>query len=131
VYPRPFFYVVLVFLSPGPSVCEKPQTAVDHRVAQHPKFDSPIMVVLVGQILQETGFAFGTHQAFVNTTFLIRGVMMLEYPVAWSTRGWYLAQGLQSGSQGPGNASLLTRWNKSSKWEKQCSVNIFPNHGVT
>jgi hypothetical protein len=40
VYPRPFFLdVVLLFLRPYPSVCEKPQAVVGHRVAQHTKFD--------------------------------------------------------------------------------------------
>jgi hypothetical protein len=53
--------VVLVLLRPGLSV------VVGHRVAQHPKFDSPMVVVLVRQILHETGFVFGTYQAFVNT----------------------------------------------------------------
>jgi hypothetical protein len=61
VYPRPFFFnVALVFLRPGPSVCEKPQAEVGHRVTQHPKFNSSTVVVLVVQILLETGFVFGT-----------------------------------------------------------------------
>jgi hypothetical protein len=33
--------IVVVFLRPGPSVCEKPQAVIGHRVAQHPKSDSP------------------------------------------------------------------------------------------
>jgi hypothetical protein len=45
-------------------------------VAQHPKFYSPVVVVLVRQILHETGFVFGTY-----TNFLMRGVVMPEYPV--------------------------------------------------
>jgi hypothetical protein len=49
-------------------------------VALHPKFDSPTVVVLVGQILHETGFVFGTYQAFIDTDFLMRGVLMPEYP---------------------------------------------------
>jgi hypothetical protein len=60
VYTRPFFLdVALVFLRPGPSVCEKPHAVIRQRVTQHPKFDSPTVVVLVGQILHETGFVFG------------------------------------------------------------------------
>jgi hypothetical protein len=59
--------VVSDFLRPDPSVCEKTQAVVGHRVAQHPKFDSPVVVVLVVQMLHETGFVFGTYQAFVNT----------------------------------------------------------------
>jgi hypothetical protein len=86
--------VVLVFLRPGPSVCEKPQAVVGHRVAQHPRFDSSTVVVLVGQIVHETGFVFDTYQAFVNTNLLMRGVMRLNTLFAWSTRGyWYFAQG--------------------------------------
>jgi hypothetical protein len=50
-----FFDVVLVFVRPGPSVCETPQAVGGQRVAQHPKFDSPMVVVLAGQILHETG----------------------------------------------------------------------------
>jgi hypothetical protein len=95
VYPRPFFFldVVLVFLRPGPSLCEKPQAVIGHKVAQHPKFDSPMLVVPVGQILLVTGFVFGTYQAFVDTDFLMRVVVMPEFLFAWSTRGWYLSQG--------------------------------------
>jgi hypothetical protein len=85
VYPRPFFYV-LFFLRPGPSVCEKPQAVVGHRVTQHAKFDSPTVVVLVEQILHETGFVFGIYQAFVDTNFL-RGVVMPEYPVCMFHKG--------------------------------------------
>jgi hypothetical protein len=51
-----FLNVVLIFLTPGLSVYEKPQAVVGHRVAQHPKCDSPVVVVLVGQILHETCF---------------------------------------------------------------------------
>jgi hypothetical protein len=73
VYPRPFLLaVILVFLRPSPSVCEK------HRVTQHPNFGSPVLVVLVGQILHETGFVFGTYQAFVKTNLLMRVVVMPE-----------------------------------------------------
>jgi hypothetical protein len=31
------------------------------------------VVVLVGQILHETGFVFGTYQAFIDTKFLEEG----------------------------------------------------------
>jgi hypothetical protein len=55
--------VVLVFLRPDPSVHEKPQAVIGYRVTQHPKFDSPMVVVLVRQTL---------HEAFVDTNFLIR-----------------------------------------------------------
>jgi hypothetical protein len=80
--------VVLVFLRPGPSTCEKPQAVFGHRVTQHPKFDSPTVVVVpVGQTLHETGFVFGTYQAFVNTTCLMRGVVMPEYPVCMLHKG--------------------------------------------
>jgi hypothetical protein len=82
-----FLDVVLVFLRPVFSVCEKPQAVVGHRVAQHPKFDSPVVVVLIGQILYETGFVFGTYQAFVDTNFLMRGVVMPEYPVCMVHQG--------------------------------------------
>jgi hypothetical protein len=52
-----FLDVVLVFLRPGPYLCENPQAVVGHRHTKHPKFDFPMMVVvLVGQILHETGF---------------------------------------------------------------------------
>jgi hypothetical protein len=56
VHPKPFSFldVVLVFLRTGTSV-------VGHRFTQHPKFDSPMVVVLAGQTLHETGFVFGTH----------------------------------------------------------------------
>jgi hypothetical protein len=73
--------VALFFLRPGPSECEKPQAVVGQRDAQHPKFDSPTVVVVVGEILLETGFVFGTYQAFVNITFLMRVVVISEYPV--------------------------------------------------
>jgi hypothetical protein len=73
--------VMLVFLRPGPSICEKSHAAVGHRVAQHPKFDSPVVVVLLGQILHETCFVFVTYQAFVDGNFLMRGVVMPEYHV--------------------------------------------------
>jgi hypothetical protein len=76
-----FLDVDLIFLRPDPSVCENPQAVVGQRVTQHPKFDSPTVVVLVGQILHETGFVFGTCQAFVDTDFLMRGVVIAEYPV--------------------------------------------------
>jgi hypothetical protein len=65
--------IVLAFLIPGSSVCEKPQAVVGHRVSQHPKSDSSMMVMLVGQILYETGVVFGTYQAFFDTSFLMRG----------------------------------------------------------
>jgi hypothetical protein len=94
---------VLVFLRLGPSVCENPQAIVGHRITEHPKFDFPMVVVLVRQILHETGFAFGTYQAFVDTDFLMRGVVVPEYPVCMVHKGWYLPQGLQSGSLGPGS----------------------------
>jgi hypothetical protein len=58
--------VVLVFLRPGPSVCEKLQEVVGQRAAKHPKFDSPTVVVRVEQILHETGFIFGTYQTFIH-----------------------------------------------------------------
>jgi hypothetical protein len=32
--------------------------------------------VLVGQILHETGFVVGTNKAFVNSDFLMKGVVM-------------------------------------------------------
>jgi hypothetical protein len=73
--------VILVFLRPGPSVYEKPQAVVGHKVAHHPKFDSPVVVMLVGQILHETGFVFGTYQAFIDCNFVMRDVVMPEYPV--------------------------------------------------
>jgi hypothetical protein len=47
-------------------------------VTQPPKFDSPRVVVHVEQILHDTGFVFGTYQAFVDTDFLMRGVEMAE-----------------------------------------------------
>jgi hypothetical protein len=81
-----------------------------------------MVVVLVGQMLHETDFVFGTYQAFVNTDFLIRGVVMPNILSASSTRGWYFAQRLYP--------TMLMRWKKHSKWEKQCLVNIFPKHGV-
>jgi hypothetical protein len=99
-------------------------------VTEHPKCDSLVVVVLVGQILHETGFVFGTCQAFINTNFLMRGVVIPEYLFAWSTRGWYLAHGSYSGSPGTGNTLLLTRREKRSKWKRRYMVNIFPNHGV-
>jgi hypothetical protein len=77
----------MLFLIPGPSVCEKPQAVVEHRVTQHPKYDSPMVVVLVGQTLHETSFVFGTCQAFVDTNFLMEGVVMPEYPVCMVDKG--------------------------------------------
>jgi hypothetical protein len=53
-----------------------------------------MMVVLVGQILHETGFVFGTYQAFVNTNFLMRSVVMPEYPVCMVHQVLLPAQGL-------------------------------------
>jgi hypothetical protein len=44
-------------------------------------------MVLVGQIFHETGFIFGTYQAFVDTDFLMRGVAMPEYPVCMVHKG--------------------------------------------
>jgi hypothetical protein len=59
-------------------------------------------MVLVGQILHETGFVFGTCQAFIDNNFLMRGVVIPEYPVCmvhkalvpckvivlWFSRAW-------------------------------------------
>jgi hypothetical protein len=86
--------VVLLFLRPGPSVCEKHQAVVGHRVAKHPKFDSPVVVVLVGQVLHETGFVFGTYQAFVNIDFFMRGVVMPEYPLCMVHKGLVPCSGI-------------------------------------
>jgi hypothetical protein len=47
---------------------------------------SPV-VVLVQQILHETGFVSGAYQAFINTTFLMRSAVMLEYPVCMVHKG--------------------------------------------
>jgi hypothetical protein len=60
---------------------KKPQAVVGHRVTQHPKFDSSAVMVLLVQILHETDFVFGTYQAFVATDFLMRDIVMTEYPV--------------------------------------------------
>jgi hypothetical protein len=57
---------------------KNPQVVVGQKVTQHPKFDSPTVVVLVGQILHKTGFVFGTYQAFVNTNFFMRSVVLPE-----------------------------------------------------
>jgi hypothetical protein len=46
-----------------------------------------MVVVLVGQTLHETGFVFGTYQAFVDTNFLMRGVVMPEYFVCMVHKG--------------------------------------------
>jgi hypothetical protein len=43
-----FMDVALVFLRPGPSVCEKSQAVDGHRITQHPKLYSPAVVVLLG-----------------------------------------------------------------------------------
>jgi hypothetical protein len=87
-------------MKPGPSVCVKPQEVVGPKVAQHPKFHYPMVVVLVGQILHETALLFGTYQALVNTNFLTRCIVMHEYYVfvvhkelctgivVWFSRGW-------------------------------------------
>jgi hypothetical protein len=45
------------------------------------------VLVLVGQILHETGFVFGTYQAFIDTNFLMRCVVMPEYPVCMVHKG--------------------------------------------
>jgi hypothetical protein len=45
------------------------------------------VLVLVGQTLHEIGFVFGTSQAFVDTIFLMRGVVMPEYPVCSVHKG--------------------------------------------
>jgi hypothetical protein len=92
VYPDQFFVCCTVFLRPGPSVHEKLQAPVGHVVAQWTKSASPVVVVLAGQIPHETGFAFGTYQAFVFD-YLMRGVLYLNNLLAWSTRGWYITQG--------------------------------------
>jgi hypothetical protein len=55
-----FLDAVLVFMRPGPSVCDKPQAVVAH-TRTNPKFDSSEVVVLVQQILHETGFVSGTY----------------------------------------------------------------------
>jgi hypothetical protein len=62
-------------------------------MAQHPKFYSPMGVVLVGQILHETGFVFGTYQAFI-TDFLMRGTVMPEYPTCMVHKGLVSCTGI-------------------------------------
>jgi hypothetical protein len=52
---------------------KKPQAVVGQRVAQHQKCDSPMVVVLVGQMLLVAGFVSGIYQAFVDINFLMRG----------------------------------------------------------
>jgi hypothetical protein len=44
-------------------------------------------MVLVGQILHKPGFVFGTYQAFIDTTFLMRGAVTPEYPVCMLHKG--------------------------------------------
>jgi hypothetical protein len=51
-------------------------------------------MVLVGQVLYEIGFVFGTYQAFVDTNFLMRGVMMPEYPVCMVHKGFVPCAGI-------------------------------------
>jgi hypothetical protein len=46
-----------------------------------------VVMVVVPQILHETGFVFGTYQDFVNVNFLIRGLLMPEYPVCMVHEG--------------------------------------------
>jgi hypothetical protein len=125
-----FLGVVLVFLSPGPSVCEKTQRVVGIRVAQHPKYDSPMVVVLIGQILHETDYVFGTHITFVDTDFLMRGVVMPEYPVCKVYQSLVPCTGISLVLQALRIPSLLMRWKKRNKWEKQHLVNTFPKHEV-
>jgi hypothetical protein len=93
---------VFVFLRSDPSLCQKPQAVARHRVTQHPKFDSPtvvvvvtaVAVVVVGQILHETGFVFDTYEAFIDTNFLMRGVVMPKYPVCMVHRGLVPCRGI-------------------------------------
>jgi hypothetical protein len=66
---------------------KNPWAVVGQRVAQHPKSDSPIVVVLVWLILHDVGFVFGVYQAFVDTNFLMRGVVIPEYPVCMVHKG--------------------------------------------
>jgi hypothetical protein len=131
VYTRPFFLdVVLVFLRPGPSVCEKPQAVIGHTVAQHPKFDSPTVVVLLGQILHETGFVFGVYQAPTDTNFLVRGVGMPDYPVCMVHMGLVPCTGIAVWFSRAWQSFVVDKVQEAHKWGKQCLVNIFPNHVV-
>jgi hypothetical protein len=56
----------------------------------------------------------------------MRGVVMPEYPVCIVHKGLVPCTGILR----PDNPSLLTGRKKHSKWERQCLVNFFPNHGV-
>jgi hypothetical protein len=53
-----------------------------------------MVVMLVGRILCDTGFVFGTYQAFIDTYFLMRGVVMPEYPVCMVHKGLVPSTGL-------------------------------------
>jgi hypothetical protein len=61
---------------------------------EHLKFDSPTVVMLVGQTLRETGFVFGTYQAFADTNFLMRVVVVPEYSVCMVHKGLLSCTGI-------------------------------------
>jgi hypothetical protein len=75
-------------LRPGSSVCEKPQAVVGHSVAQHPKFDSPTVVVLVGQIVHESDFVFGAVMPEYPVCMVHKRLVPCTGIVIWFFRVW-------------------------------------------
>jgi hypothetical protein len=84
------------------------------------------LVVLVEQMLHETGFVFGTYQAFIDTNFLMRGVVMPEYPVCMVHQGLVPCTGIAVWFSRAWQSIILDKGEEAQQVGKAMRGNHFP-----